>query len=142
MRTYHIGDNLTSLTLVSENYAAEECNLAYHLYYSQSKRRAENRNKKFLWCKMKSVSLEQDPADCFHCIDYQPLIKHQGFIKAVYKYYGTLKTAVKVAYQLTTPSFSADLAFHILIFISSEPQRMYLLSIDHRTHVSLCIRFV
>lgn len=146
MLMYHVGNNLASMTLVSENDAIGECNLAYHLYYSQSKRRKGWNWIKFLGCKMKSASLEHGSAECFHCPDNQPLIKHQGFVWAIYKYYSMhramFKTPVRVAYQLTTPSFSADLAFHILIFISSEPQRMYLLSIDHRTHVSLCIRFV
>lgn len=43
---------------------------------------------------------------------------------------------------LTTPSFSAALAFHSRIFISSEPLRMYLLSDDHFTQMTCCMRLV
>ena len=42
----------------------------------------------------------------------------------------------------TKPSFSDRFAFQILTSISSDPQRMYLLSRDQRTDVNLCILFV
>jgi hypothetical protein len=76
----HVGNNLASMTIVLENDAIEECNLAYHLYYSQSKRRKGWKWIKFLGCKMKSAGLEHGPAECFHCTDNQPLIKHQDFV--------------------------------------------------------------
>lgn len=44
--------------------------------------------------------------------------------------------------SLTVPSFSHALAFHILIFISSLPDIMYLLSNVHITEVMRCILFV
>lgn len=43
---------------------------------------------------------------------------------------------------LTTPSFSAALAFQSRMFISSEPLRMYLLSNDHFMQMTCCMRLV
>lgn len=43
---------------------------------------------------------------------------------------------------LTTPSFSAALAFHSRMFISSDPLRMYLLSDDHFMQMTCCMRLV
>lgn len=43
---------------------------------------------------------------------------------------------------LTNPNFSAALAFHSLMFISSEALRMYLLSDDHFMEMTCCMRLV
>ena len=43
---------------------------------------------------------------------------------------------------LTVPSFSEALAFHSRIPISSDPDSRYLLSRDHITVCTRCIRFV
>ena len=43
---------------------------------------------------------------------------------------------------ITIPSFSEALAFHILMFISSEAENTNLLSGDHCTQATLCILFV
>jgi len=43
---------------------------------------------------------------------------------------------------LTGPSFSAGFAFHTLMFVSSLADKMYLLSRDHFTHRTMCIRRV
>lgn len=47
-----------------------------------------------------------------------------------------------VVKALTNPSFSEALAFQMRMFISSEPLRMYLLSADHLTQMTCCMRLV
>jgi len=42
----------------------------------------------------------------------------------------------------TTPSLAEEFAFHTRRFISSDPDRMNLLSSDHWTAITRCIRFV
>lgn len=49
---------------------------------------------------------------------------------------------MKWDHALTSPSFSDALAFHSRMFISSEPLRTYLLSADHLTQMTCCIRLV
>ncbi len=49
---------------------------------------------------------------------------------------------MKWDHVLTSPSFSDALAFHSRMFISSEALRTYLLSADHLTQMTCCIRLV